>query len=100
MSLKLKVNNLIDIFERQCRHYCKSSHTRDIPVIELKNDITFTFNIDIGLMMLFTGIWYTDEEKIRRVTAYTPNMREKLYELVEKEHITIEELEKMIFKGA
>lgn len=103
-TLKDKINELIDIIEKRCHESCQVDGARGIFKYDLFEDrgidAYFTYHEATGLIMFYGKVWYTDEERIERVSKVNiPNMREKLIQLIsETDVMTIKDLERIAFE--
>lgn len=103
-KLTNKINELIDIIEKRCHESCISHEVRGIHKFNLFKDhgidAYFTYHESTGLVMFYGKVWYTDEERIDRLSkVQLPNMREKLIQLItETDVMTIKDLERIAFE--
>jgi hypothetical protein len=103
-TLKDKINELINIIEKRCHESCQTEEVRGIHKFDLFEDCGvdayLTYHESIGLTMFYGKVWYTDEERIERVSkVQLPNMREKILQLItETDVMTIKDLERIAFE--
>jgi hypothetical protein len=99
MSSKQKVNELINMLEKACQQSPEINMQEGFAGIVLNDEITFSYYGPVGLIMFYGEIWYTDEERVDRVSDVNlPDMREKLIQLVDNFYIDIKEIERMVFR--
>jgi hypothetical protein len=100
MDSKQKVNELIDIIEKKCHEICLCDEVRGIFKLDLNDNIYLVYNEGIGLTMFYGKVWYTDEERIERLTKVVlPNMRDKIIKLItETDSLNMKDLERVAFE--
>jgi len=99
MHLISKVNQLIDIIESRCKESCLRKESNTIINLDLNEKVSFTYHVDIGVMMFYDNVWYTDEKRVSLAKGVEiVCMREKLIELVSNSCVNLVELERMAFQ--